>query len=120
MKHSGLNQLVCAAIISDRFCQTLLHNPAQALAMGYQDHSFSLSAEERNLVLGIRAQHLEDFAAQVYCWISGNGHGKLQSEPRFNAWREKGHNGNGHHDRKRVPLGLGEPRVKPVPVSVAA
>ena len=82
MKHKGLNQLLCAATVNDRFRNTLLHNPAQALAMGYLDHTFSLTPEERELVLGIQAQKLEDFAVQVYLWISANG---------------RGHNGNGRN-----------------------
>lgn len=125
MKHSGLNQLVCAALINDRFCQTLLSNPAQALAMGYQDQSFSLTPEERTFVLGVRARQLEDFAAQIYCWMSGNGQSKAQSEHRFNGWRERvskgnGANGNGHHERKRLPLGLTEPLASPAPIPAAA
>lgn len=89
MKHKGLNQLLCAATVNGRFRETLLHNPAQALASGYLNHTFTLTPEEHDLVLGIKAQRLEDFAAQVHDWISGvsslhtsyngsgrNGHGR--------------------------------------------
>ena len=83
MKHKGLNQLLCAATINRRFRETLLRNPAQAVATGYFNHSFPLTPEERNLVTSIQAQRLEDFAAQVYCWIAadgnGNGHGSNTS-----------------------------------------
>jgi len=72
MKHKSLNQLLCAAMINSRFRETLLRDPAQALASGYYEHSFTLTAEERDLVMGIRAQKLEDFAEQVHRWISGN------------------------------------------------
>lgn len=72
MKHKSLNQLLCAAVINGRFREILLRDPAQALASGYYEHSFSLTAEERDLVMGIRAQKLEDFAEQVHRWISGN------------------------------------------------
>lgn len=72
MKHKSLNQLLCAAVINGRFRETLLRDPAQALASGYYEHSFSLTAEERDLVMGIRAQKLEDFAEQVHRWTSGN------------------------------------------------
>lgn len=75
MKHKALNQLLCAATINGRFRETLLRNPALAVSTGYHDHSFSLTPEERDLVIGIKAQRLEDFAAQVYHWISGNGNG---------------------------------------------
>ncbi|MGQ9599546.1 MAG: hypothetical protein ACUVWZ_09025 [Anaerolineae bacterium] len=77
MKHKALNQLLCAAMVNTQFREILLRDPAQAIATGYLDHSFSLTREERELVLGIQAQQLEDFAAQVYHWISdrnGNGH----------------------------------------------
>lgn len=73
MKHKALNQLLCAATINGRFRETLLRNPALAVSTGYHDHAFALTSEERDLVIGIKAQRLEDFAAQVYHWISGNG-----------------------------------------------
>jgi hypothetical protein len=78
MKHKSLNQLLCAATVNARFREVLLRDPARALALGYLDHSFSLTAEERSLVVGIQAQRLEDFAAQVYHWISDgrNGNGR--------------------------------------------
>ncbi len=74
MQHKSLNQLLCAATVNGRFCETLLHNPAKALAAGYCDHTFALTPEERDLVLGIEAHRLEDFAAQVYGWLLTNGH----------------------------------------------
>lgn len=72
MKHKGLNQLLCAAVINERFRDMLLHHPARAIATGYYEHTFSLTPEEHELVMGIRAERLEDFAASVYSWISGN------------------------------------------------
>ena len=73
MKHKSLNQLLCAAVINGRFRETLLRDPLRALAAGYEGHEFDLTPEERALVVGIRAHGLEDFAAQVHCWISGEG-----------------------------------------------
>lgn len=105
MNHKGLNQLLCAATVNARFRETLLHNPTQALSTGYLEHSFSLTAEERDLVINIQAQQLEDFAAQVYRWISvkGNGNG-------HNGNGHNGHNGNGRngHARKRDLFGTTE------------
>jgi hypothetical protein len=75
MKHKALNQLLCAATVNARFRETLLRDPAQAIATGYFDHTFALTAEERELVIGIQASRLEDFAAEVYHWISGSGNG---------------------------------------------
>ena len=88
MKHRSLNQLLCAATVNGRFRETLLRDPARAIEAGYFDHSFSLTPEEQELVIGIQAQRLEDFAAQIYNWISGNGH---------NGYHGNGHNGNGHN-----------------------
>ncbi len=90
MKHRGLNQLLCAATVNGRFRETLLCDPARAIASGYFDHSFCLTPEEQELVIGIQAQRLEDFAAQVYHWISGNGNGH----------NGNGHNGNGHNGKE--------------------
>jgi hypothetical protein len=104
MKHAGLNQLLCAAVVNGRFREALLRDPAQAIAMGYLDQSFSLTSEEQELVIDIQAQQLEDFAAQVYRWISGNGNGN-----RHNG------NGNGHH-----PLDLKEPYLDLVRAPVPA
>lgn len=72
MKHRGLNQLLAAALINERFCETLLRHPRRALAAGYFNQTFSLTPEEQDLVLGIRAERLEDFAAAVYHWLSSN------------------------------------------------
>lgn len=93
MKHKGLNQLLCAATVNNGFRETLLHNPAQAISTGYFDHTFSLTPEERDLVISIQAQKLEDFAAQVYHWISGYGNSNGNG---------KNGNGNGHRQKTRV------------------
>ncbi len=85
MQHKSLNQLLCAATVNGRFRETLLHDPAKALAAGYCDHTFALTPEERELVLGIQARRLEDFAAQVYGWLSANGNGHKQGS---RVWRE--------------------------------
>jgi hypothetical protein len=97
MKHKSLNQLLCAATVNVRFREVLLHDPAKAIATGYFDHSFTLTPEERDLVCGIQAQGLEDFAAQVYRWISSPGSGNGYNG---NGRNGNGHNGNGQkHDR---------------------
>lgn len=97
MKHKGLNQLVSAATVNGRFCSTLLRDPAQALAVGYFGHSFSLTPEERDLVIGIQAQRLEDFAAQIYSWMRLGGNGHNRNGHNGNGHNGNGHNGNGHN-----------------------
>ena len=87
MDHKSLNQLLCAATVNRRFRETLLRNPAQAIAAGYFNHTFALTPEERELVVSIQAQRLEDFAAQVYHWISadGNGNGRNGNKHKANG-----------------------------------
>ena len=109
MKHKGLNQLLCAAVVNERFREVLLHHPARAIAMGYCDQSFSLTAEERDLVLGIHARQLEDFAAQVYGWISGNGR-----QGGANGTSRSNRSGYGHAPRDYAELTADFVRV-PVP-----
>ena len=96
MNHKSLNELVCAATVNVRFRETLLCDPAKAIASGYFGHSFALTQEEQDLVLGIRATGLEDFAEQVYRFISGNG--QAPARGRY------GHNGNGSNGRKKDTL----------------
>ena len=95
MNHKSLNELVCAATVNARFCEALLRDPAKALASGYYGHSFALTREERDLVVGMRATGLEDFADQVYRFISGNG--------KVPALAHRGHSGyNGNNGNGRV------------------
>ncbi len=54
-----------AAIISKEFCHLLLTNPAAALASGCNGESFSLTPDEEELILSIRASSLVDFARQL-------------------------------------------------------
>jgi len=72
MKHTSLNQLLCAAAINRQFREVLLRDPAQALATGYQGQTFALTPEEWQVVTGIRAEQLSDFAAEVYGWMSAS------------------------------------------------
>jgi hypothetical protein len=94
MKHKSLNQLLCAATVNVRFREALLRDPAHAIVTGYFDHSFSLTSEERDLVVGIRAERLEDFAAEVYAWISGETDALRYNGNGHKAYK---HNGNGHN-----------------------
>jgi hypothetical protein len=97
--------LLCAATVNVRFREVLLRDPAKAIATGYFDHSFTLTAEERDLVCGIQAQGLEDFAAQVYHWICGpdSGNGYNGSSRNGNGHNGNGHNGNGHKQERLMP-----------------
>jgi hypothetical protein len=86
MTHRGLNQLLCAAVVDDGFCQTLLRDPRQAIARGYLNQRFALTAEERDLLTSIQAQRLEDLAAKVYGWVSGSGSGNGHGHGQPRGW----------------------------------
>lgn len=101
MNHKSLNELVCAATVNVRFRETLLRDPAKALASGYFGHSFALTKEEHNLVVGMRATGLEDFAEQVYNFISGNGKVRALNHYGHSGYNGNGHNGNGKNGSSR-------------------
>lgn len=60
-----LTRLISVAIISQRFRDLLLHDPARALDAGFHGQQFRLTPEQRELVLSIQAVSLTDFAAQL-------------------------------------------------------
>lgn len=62
---SQLSRVFAAAIINQQFCDMLLQNPDQALQNGYLGEAFSLSKEEQDLIVSIRAESLSDLAKQV-------------------------------------------------------
>ena len=70
MRQKELNQLLCAAMVSKHFQNSLINNPGEAVRSGYLDHTFHLSKEEREMLGKIKANSFEEFAAQVYEWIS--------------------------------------------------
>jgi hypothetical protein len=63
--HVELNRLLSAAVVNQRFCQLLLSNPEEALALGCNGERFALSAEEKAQVLAIQADSLQSFASQL-------------------------------------------------------
>ena len=64
-EHLGICRLLAAATVNPSFCRLLLEDPEQALRTGYQEESFLLTGEERNLILSIRADSLENLARQL-------------------------------------------------------
>jgi hypothetical protein len=63
--HPEFSRLLSAAVVSQRFCQLLLSHPEEALAVGCNGESFSLSPQEKALVLAIQADDLQGFACQL-------------------------------------------------------
>lgn len=62
---TALHRLFAAAIVSDQFRTTLLHEPEEALAKGYLGQTFPLTDQERKIIKTIRAENLTDFAQKV-------------------------------------------------------
>jgi hypothetical protein len=62
---SQISRVFAAAIVNQQFCELLLQNPNQALRNGYFGETFSLSKEEQDLIVSIRAESLSDLARQV-------------------------------------------------------
>lgn len=60
-----LNRMLTAAVVSRRFRTLLLTDPQMALHAGYNNESFHLSENERDVILAIHAADLRDFAAQL-------------------------------------------------------
>ena len=60
-----MNRLLCAAVVSKSFSQTLLANPEIAVASGYQGESFDLSDEDRSWLFSLRPNSLVDLAANM-------------------------------------------------------
>jgi len=62
---SGICRVFAAAVVNQQFCDMLLQDPNMALQNGYLGETFSLSKEEQDLIVSIRANSLTDLAKQV-------------------------------------------------------
>ena len=63
--HSELSRLLAAAVVSRKFCEMLLTDPAGAIKNGFAGEHFTLSAEEYKLVLSARGGTLPELAQQL-------------------------------------------------------
>lgn len=85
----NLNRLLSAGVVSPRFCQLLLSDPAAALAAGYNGETFQLTPAEYEAVTSLRVGTIRDFAVQLlYMLQSAAGEAALyapeaQAEFRF-------------------------------------
>jgi hypothetical protein len=68
---SGISRVFAAAVVNQQFCSMLLQNPQIAIQKGYLGETFSLSKEEQDLIVSIRANSLSDLAKQVNRSLSG-------------------------------------------------
>lgn len=62
---TDLNRVLTAAVVNRRFCNLLLSDPQAALRNGYNGETFQLSESERQIVMSIRADSLQEFASQL-------------------------------------------------------
>jgi len=69
---SGISRVFAAAIVNKQFCSMLLQDPQIVLQEGYLGETFSLSKEERDLIVSIQADSLSDLAKQVTRSLSNN------------------------------------------------
>ncbi len=69
---SGLSRVFSAAVVNKQFCSMLLEDPTMALKQGYLGEIFSLSREEHDLIISIRANSLSDLAKQINRSLSIN------------------------------------------------
>jgi len=64
-EQTEVNRLLAAALISSQFCNLLLKDPARALKQGFAGEQFSLSNEEQDFILSLRASSLQEFVTHV-------------------------------------------------------
>ncbi len=69
---SGVSKIFSAAVVNGQFRSTLLQDPQTAIQSGYLGETFSLSKEEKDLIISIRADSLADLAKQVNRSLSNN------------------------------------------------
>jgi hypothetical protein len=85
MANTGLIEILGGAVTDRQFRTLLVRNPRAVLS------SFDLTAEESEAVASIRANTFEDFAAQLYAWMvgQGNGYGTVRGheQPRLSQFR---------------------------------
>lgn len=69
MANAGIIDLLGGAVVDRHVRHSLLQNPRAVLA------KFDLTLEEREAISSIHANTFEDFAAQLYAWMVGQGNG---------------------------------------------
>jgi hypothetical protein len=69
---SGISRVFAAAVVNRQFCDMLLQNPSIALQKGYLGEAFSLSKEEKDLIVSIQADSLSDLAKQINRTLMGS------------------------------------------------
>ena len=63
--HPEVSRLLAAAIVNRHFRHLLLSDPIQALDRGYQGENFFFTRSERDLIVSIQANSLQELAEQL-------------------------------------------------------
>ena len=76
MSDQTLNNIMCMALVDGKFRDTLLANPANVVG------DFELDAEEQDILKGIKADSVTEFARKLHMWMvqrptGGNSHGRM-------------------------------------------
>ena len=85
-----INRLLAAAVVSTKFCNLLLTNPARALEEGFAGERFNLSDEEQDFILALHVASLKEFAAQLCEHLSRHyapGQSTLFKDINEDIWR---------------------------------
>ncbi len=85
---TDLNRVLTAAVVNRRFCNLLLSDPQAALRNGYNGETFQLSESERQIVMSIRADSLQEFASQLVAEFTSDDRG-IRDEYGQHAYRNE-------------------------------
>jgi hypothetical protein len=67
-----VNRLLAAAVVSKRFCASLLGSPREAIRAGFAGEGFNLSARTLEFLASIKVGTLREFAEQVNLNLSAH------------------------------------------------
>jgi len=74
MEHKELHRVISAAIVNHGFRCQLLENPLEAVRAGYLGQTFSLTAQEYDMLASIGVSDFPTFSQYIHRWVSRNGH----------------------------------------------
>ena len=63
--HPEFSRILSAAVISQKFRDLLLNDPARAVSRGFNGESFNLSSKEKKELSSLKGLSLADFASQL-------------------------------------------------------
>ena len=90
MSDHALNDIMCLALVDGKFRHSLLTDVANAV------EEFDLDPEEHDILKGIKADSVTEFARTLHTWMlergRGNGHCKIYGPWQLgNVWNQRRH-----------------------------